>query len=252
MALRWTTGFLDFSTDTFDRGVRFWQAVTGSSLSSHRGERGEFASLVPLSGDSYLRVQDVGDSAGGCHVDLQVDDLPAEAERAVSLGATTLRTRDDVVVLRTPGGWNFCLVADSAPVAGGYERSAPVAWPGGQHSLADQICVDIPAEMFERECDFLAALTGWPRQSVDRPEFEQLERPRDMPLRLLLQRLDETEPGTPTRAHVDFACDDAETEARRHESLGASQVRTTSGWITLRDPSGQEYCITRRDPFAGN
>jgi hypothetical protein len=53
------------------------------------------------------------------------------------------------------------------------------------------------------------------------------------------------------RGHIDFACDDIETEVQRHTALGATFVRHRS-WITLRDPVGREYCVTDRNPFTGN
>ena len=70
-------------------------------------------------------------------------------------------------------------------------------------------------------------------------------RPTGQPLRILLQRMDEPDP---TRAHVDFSCDDVPVEVARHEGLGARVVRRTEGWTTLRDPIGLLYCITRRVP----
>jgi hypothetical protein len=72
-----------------------------------------------------------------------------------------------------------------------------------------------------------------------------------MPLRLLLQKLDDAASGQPVRGHIDFACDDIETEVQRHTALGATFVRHRS-WITLRDPVGREYCVTDRNPFTGN
>jgi hypothetical protein len=112
------------------------------------------------------------------------------------------------------------------------------------------MCLDIPPGLFWPEAIFWTALTGWERRSGSRPEFEYLVRPPEMPLRLLLQRLDEEVPG-PCRAHLDLACNDVISEQRRHELLGATTVRTMPNWTTMRAPAGTEYCITRRDPFSG-
>jgi hypothetical protein len=71
-----------------------------------------------------------------------------------------------------------------------------------------------------------------------------------MPLRLLLQRLDD-EQYTVT-AHLDLACEDRDTEAARHLGLGARPVRRTEHWTTLRDPAGRGYCLTRRDVETGS
>jgi len=56
MPVRWLTVFLDFPADDFDAGVAFWREVTGCGLSPLRGAEGEFATLLPASGDAYLRV----------------------------------------------------------------------------------------------------------------------------------------------------------------------------------------------------
>jgi hypothetical protein len=54
-----------------------------------------------------------------------------------------------------------------------------------------------------------------------------------------------------SRAHLDLACDNMLAERTRHEAFGATTVRSTTNWTTLRDPAGMEYCITRRNPDTG-
>src|SRR5581483_11914549 len=98
---------------------------------------------------------------------------------------------------------------------------------------------------FDDEARFWMELTGWERRASDHPEFDRLIRPAGHPLRILLQRMDETEP---IHAHVDFSCDDVGAEVARHEALGGEVVRRTEGWTTLRDPVGLAYCVTRRVP----
>jgi len=96
---------------------------------------------------------------------------------------------------------------------------------------------------FEAEAAFWAALTGWPRRRTDLPEFDYLQRPAGMPLRLLLQRTG----GTAAGMHLDFACDDVPAEVARHVELGAVVMRRMpDGWTTLRDPVRREYCVTAR------
>jgi Glyoxalase-like domain len=130
------------------------------------------------------------------------------------------------------------------------DRPPPSLWPGGDRSLVDQLCLDIPPGAFAVECAFWAALTGWERRSGSRPEFESLVRPPGMPLRLLLQRVGDEQVAR-GRAHLDLACDDVTAERRRHEALGATVVRTMPNWTTLLDPAGLAYCITCRDPGTG-
>ena len=98
MSIPWLTVFLDFPADRFDRRGEFWRQVTGYGLSPSRGADGEFATLLPPSGDAYLRVQRVLGGAGGCHLDLHVDtaaeSLEEATDRARSAGAR-VTTRDD-------------------------------------------------------------------------------------------------------------------------------------------------------------
>jgi len=241
------TAFLDFPAATFEQGSAFWQAVTGSAISAPRGSRGEFATLQPASGDAFLRVQRLTDGPAGCHLDLHADDVPAAAARAERLGAAVIGQPDGYVVLRSPGGLSFCVVGHH-----GESERPPPARQAGHSSLVDQLSIDIPPESYGRELQFWSQLTGWPQTSGSRPEFNFLSRPDGMPLRLLLQRLDEPHSDRAgCTAHLDLACDDVPAEQARHESLGARVVRVTAFWTTLHDRAGLLYCITRRNPATG-
>ncbi|HTT88143.1 MAG TPA: VOC family protein [Acidimicrobiales bacterium] len=248
MTVRWTTAFLDFPAATFEAGCAFWRGVTGYGLSAPRGSSGEFATLEPPHGDAFIRVQRVQTDIAGCHVDLHVDDVEATARRASALGALTRKAEPNFVVMASPAGFPFCLVA--AYPGRGFERPPPRGWPNGQCSLVDQICVDIAPVAFAEEARFWEALTRWERRPGSRPEFEYLVRPPEMPLRFLLQRLAGNDGRGICRAHLDLACDDMRAEQRRHEGLGAV-VMAEPSWTTLSDPTGLLYCITRRHPATG-
>lgn len=239
MAIRWLTLFFDNPRPTARSAEQFWLRITGSELSARRGE---FATLIPQSGDAYLRVQKIDRNIAGCHLDVHVDDVEREAERAVRLGATVVEERGTLVWLRSPGGLNTCIVRHDG------ESTVPPAvdWPARQRSIVDQICIDAPESAFENETRFWTALTGWERRAGSQAEFEYLARRPEMPLRMLFQRLDE--PDGRVRAHADLACDDVAAETVRHERLGATVVRRASWWTTLRDPADRDYCITGRIP----
>ncbi|GAA3352066.1 hypothetical protein GCM10020358_84880 [Amorphoplanes nipponensis] len=228
MTVRWITGFLDTPSRVAEP---FWQAVTGSGLSPRRGPGGEFATLRPAGGDPYLRVQVVGDGPARAHLDLHVTDVAAQARRAVALGASVLADEGELVVLRSPAGLPWCLVA----------WHGEANRPAGARSLVDQMCLDVPAGVFDAEAGFWAAVTGWPRRPGSRPEFQALVRPPGMPLRLLLQRVD-----APAGMHLDLACTDRAAEVAWHEQLGARVVAGHERWTTLRDPAGRTYCVTDR------
>ncbi|WP_436533859.1 VOC family protein [Actinoplanes sp. HUAS TT8] len=235
MIVRWVTGFLDTPAAGAAAAERFWSAVTGTTLSARRGN-GTFATLDPPAGEATLRVQVVGDDPARGHLDLHVDDPFTAAARLIALGATETARDDEIVVLRSPAGIVFCLV----PWHG--EQTAPTGYAG----RADQLCLDIPAAHYEAETRFWRAVTGWDHDAMPHcPEFERLLPAPPIPMRLLLQRLDDGPPGV----HLDLACDDVPTEVARHETLGATVIRHfPDDWTTLHDPAGRAYCITARPP----
>jgi hypothetical protein len=252
VAFRWLTVFLDFPADAFDLGVAFWREVTGCGLSPFRGPAEEFATLLPPAGDAYLRVQRTMDGSGGHHLDLHVDPadgtLEDAAALAVSLGAR-IRDREDeeVIVVNSPGGFTFCLVRWNGETA----VPAPFRMDGAGASRADQLCLDIPPAVFERERSFWTALTGWEMRSGSRPEFSYLRRPAEMPVRLLLQRLDGAAADDRVTAHIDFACADRDQVTDLHIARGARVADTFPFWTVMADPTGRRYCLTKRTPGTG-
>jgi len=247
MTVRWLTAFLDLPEAAFGSATRFWSQVSASTLSPARGDRGEFATLLPADGDPYLRVQKVAGGPGGCHLDVHVDDMDATAQLAVELGAGVQRRLDDVIVMASPGGMSFCVVGH----LGERRRPAPVARSNGMRSRVDQLCLDISPAHYERDCEFWSALTGWEHRPGLLPQFSFLVRPDGIPLRVLLQRLGASVGNDDARAHLDLACDDADAEAIVHEELGAQVRDRHELWVTMTDPSGLPYCLTRRDPDTG-
>ncbi|MBE3011850.1 VOC family protein [Microbispora sp. NEAU-D428] len=252
MALRRVLAFVDRPRERFEEAAAFWTAVTGTRLSPRRGDDGEFATLLPESGDACVKLQAVG-GGGGAHLDLEVDDVRAAVAGAVALGADVAADHGDWAVLRSPEGRAFCLVpSERAP-----EERAPeerVSWEGAARrppvfggTRLDQVCLDIAPGAYEEEVAFWAALIGWPPRRGSLPEFTVLAMP-GMPVRVLLQRLGE---GPGRSAHIDLACADAEAARLLHERHGAVFVARGRRWIVMRDPAGGVYCLTERDPETG-
>lgn len=247
MTIRWLTAFIDRPREGFEQAAMFWAQVTGSTLSSRRGEHDEFATLVPADGDAYLRLQHVAEGPGGCHLDLHVEDRAETVRRSEELGAVVMRRLDDVVVLRSPAGFPYCIIGYN----GESVRPQPTRLDDGPRVLVDQLCIDVPADKYQGECNFWATLTGWERRKSRLPEFSHLRRPPGMPLRLLFQRLRGSAPGQPATAHLDLSCDDVETAAVLHEELGGGRHARFPYWIVMTDPAGLPYCLIRRDPDSG-
>lgn len=236
----WMVALLDFTPEHYSDAVAHWQRLTGYELQGPVGDHDEFQGLRPPDHPTFLALQRLEEGPDRVHLDLHVTDPPAAAREALRLGATMITDDPECEVLRSPGGFVFCFVAD--PSAG---PAPATAWPDGHRSIADQVCIDIPAEHWAAETIFWSDLTGWVLHPSNAPEFAALERPDEMPLRILFQRLDE--PTGTVRAHIDWATTDRDAETDRHVGLGSEVVRPLDGWTVMNGPGGT-YCITDRPP----
>ncbi|GAA1871340.1 VOC family protein [Myceligenerans crystallogenes] len=240
-APRWLTLFLDIPAANHEAGCAFWQAATGHAMSSPRGTHGEFATLVPPAGDAHLRIQSIRTGEFRVHVDLHVDDLDAAVEHALAVGAH-LVARPDHAILRSPAGFVFCLVTGH----GGTTRATPANW-GDHRSLPDQLTVDVAHDAWEREKTFWSELTGWTVAPSARPEFARLRTPPTLPVRVLLQRLDDGA----TTGHLDIATDHRAAEVARLTRLGARELSGGPSWTVMTGPDHSIFCVTDRDPATG-
>jgi hypothetical protein len=255
----WLTGFLDQRADTVEDGTRFWTAATDTRLSTRRGERGQFATLLPAGADACWRVQRLDSGGPSLHLDLHGDMLRLEAD-VLARGAALVERYDDVVVMRSPGGLPFCLVATAFGSGVDGVRPAPVDW-GTHNSMLDQVCLDVPTVSLPKEIAFWSGTLGAEAsRSTRRPEFTNLARPDHLPLRLLFQDVGPFEtprssaPQGPDRevtAHPDLATTDRQAEVARLVALGASVVQVEQFWTVLRAPDDRLLCVTERDPATG-
>ncbi|MGK8502044.1 VOC family protein [Nocardia asiatica] len=95
---------------------------------------------------------------------------------------------------------------------------------------------------------FWSAVTGWPVTETDAPDYAVLEAPDGTP-GLLFIRVPETKT-VKNRVHLDWmpTTGTRDEEVDRVLTLGATlheDHRTPDGlgWVTLRDPEGNEFCI---------
>lgn len=232
----WIHLFIDVPREDWARSVTFWSTATEVAPSAAWGEDGQFRTLEPGAGDAWVHVQAI-DGPPRMHVDLDSTDRDAAQEHAISLGARSEWVWDEVRVMRSPGGLFFCHTLGEGKEL---VRSDP-------DRILDQVCIDVPAPLWDSEVEFWLRLTGRDLADGGRREFAFLGDEGRM--RVLLQRLDEDE--GPVRAHADFATADRAVEARRHEALGARTVEVCEWWTVMRAPDGRLYCLTDRDPLTG-
>ncbi|CAM5323443.1 hypothetical protein SALBM311S_08486 [Streptomyces alboniger] len=236
----WTYAFIDRPRPLLEGACGFWTAATGTRLSAPRGERQEFVTLLADGSDACVKVQGVQDGEGGAHLDLAVDDVPTFVASSHRLGARTVTDLGTLVVLRSPAGLLFCAVRWN-----GESRRPPVVLG----SRVDQVCLDLAPSSYDAEVAFWSGLLpDWESLPGSLPEFHVVKPPPGLPVRILLQRLDEERPAA---AHLDLACADIEATRAAHVRLGARAVFQGRHWTVMRDPAGGTYCLTGRDPETG-
>jgi catechol 2,3-dioxygenase-like lactoylglutathione lyase family enzyme len=100
--------FVDAPLGDAARAVDFWAAALG--VTPVRGEDDDpYTELPGAVRGLHLEVQAVDDSAR-YHLDIETDDVDAEARRLTGLGAAEVARHEGWVVLRAPGGHLFCVV----------------------------------------------------------------------------------------------------------------------------------------------
>lgn len=81
-------------------------------------------------------------------------------------------------------------------------------------------------------------------------QYTALVHPEDAVPKMLLQQVQEPKTAK-NRLHLDLHVPDIEAEAARLEGLGAKRVVKTeefgTGWITMMDPEGNEFCVCPAD-----
>src|SRR5688572_19266723 len=131
--IRWMYVFIDRPEAQFDATSGFWTKATTTTLSPRRGERGQFATLLPSDGaDAYLKVQGVGDD-GGYHLDLCVSEVEATAAHARDLGATVVFEEEGLVVFTSPAGQPFCVVQWKGDTGDATGHRVTIEVPPGEH-----------------------------------------------------------------------------------------------------------------------
>lgn len=102
--------FIDHPATSFEASRAFWAAATGRDPSEVNGP---FSSLGTFDGEVVVEMQRLDDDTlPRVHLDVDTDDVEAEAARLEALGAKRLRSYDDgrFWQMVDPGGLVFCVI----------------------------------------------------------------------------------------------------------------------------------------------
>jgi predicted enzyme related to lactoylglutathione lyase len=101
-------GFIiDCQTEDLDAAAHFWSAALGLPL--RPDDDPGYRLLQNAPGDLHMEVQQV-QHASRVHLDIEADDLEAEAVRLEALGATRIGPVKGWIVMEAPTGQRFCIV----------------------------------------------------------------------------------------------------------------------------------------------
>ena len=104
------TVIIDCRTDDLDDAARFWSEALGYPI--RRSDNPEDVNYVGLDADRddlAMEVQKV-DHESRVHIDIETDDIEAEAKRLEALGAKRVAAIRTWLVMEAPTGQRFCLV----------------------------------------------------------------------------------------------------------------------------------------------
>lgn len=104
------TVIIDCRTDDLDGAARFWSEALGHPI--RRSDNPEDVNYVNLDSDRddlAIEVQKV-DHESRVHIDIETDDIEAEAKRLEALGAKRIEAIRTWLVMEAPTGQRFCLV----------------------------------------------------------------------------------------------------------------------------------------------
>ena len=119
-------GFIiDCQTDDLDAAAAFWSRALGVSIADPDAGDGtsEYQMFGDTPGDLHIEVQKV-DHASRVHLDIESDDIDAEADRLEQLGAKRIGFVKRWWVMEAPTGQRFCVVKMHYPERG----AAPNDW----------------------------------------------------------------------------------------------------------------------------
>ena len=101
---------IDCRTEDLDAAAEFWsQALGCPSVPNDDPADANYVALETADNDLHMEVQKV-DHESRVHLDIETDDIEAEARRLEGLGAERIAEIRSWLVMEAPTGQRFCLV----------------------------------------------------------------------------------------------------------------------------------------------
>ena len=119
-------GFIiDCQTDNLDAAADFWSRALGATIADRDAgdDTAQYQMFGNTPGDLHIEVQKV-QHPSRVHLDIEADDLDAEAARLEALGARKIGFVKRWWVMEAPTGQRFCIVKMKHPEQG----ATPNAW----------------------------------------------------------------------------------------------------------------------------
>ena len=113
-------GFIiDCQTDDLDSAAAFWSKALGVTVADPAAgdEETEYQQFGDTPGDLHIEVQKV-EHPSRVHLDIEADDIDAEADRLEALGAKKIAFVKRWWVMEAPTGQRFCVVRMKHPERG--------------------------------------------------------------------------------------------------------------------------------------
>ncbi len=113
-------GFIiDCNVDDLDAAARFWSGALGMVIENPDAGDGtaEYQQFGDTPGELHIEVQKVSHPSR-VHLDIEADDIDAEAERLEKLGAKKVAFVKRWWVMEAPSGQRFCVVKMHHPERG--------------------------------------------------------------------------------------------------------------------------------------
>lgn len=119
-------GFIiDCQTDDLDAAADFWSQALGVTIADREAgdDTAQYQLFGDTPGDLQIEVQQV-DHPSRVHLDIEADDIDAEAARLEKLGAKKIAFVKRWWVMEAPTGQRFCVVRMKHPERG----TPPHSW----------------------------------------------------------------------------------------------------------------------------